>query len=216
MIGIESGMAEVEAQIDALQGRFAEAGANAGDLAAELSRLRESMLFTQRETGSLSSSFSGNLKRAFDEVAFDGERLSDVLREVALSMARAVYNTAMRPVQDSIGSAIAGGINALVGGVLGGGTGQRIETFAKGGVIGGPTLFSMRRGPGLMGEAGPEAILPLARGADGRLGVRGDGGARPVQVTVNISTPDVEGFRRSQSQIALQMNRALGLAARNR
>ena len=87
----------------------------------------------------------------------------------------------------------------------------RVMPFAKGGVVSsGPTMFPMRGGRGLMGEAGPEAIMPLARGADGRLGVQTAGGGRPVNVTVNVSTPDVKGFERSQSQIAAQMARALG------
>ncbi len=65
-----------------------------------------------------------------------------------------------------------------------------------------------------MGEAGPEAIMPLARGTDGKLGVRAGGGGRPVNVVMNISTPDVQGFRRSQSQIAAQMGRVLGSGQR--
>jgi phage-related minor tail protein len=69
---------------------------------------------------------------------------------------------------------------------------------------------------GLMGEAGPEAIMPLRRGPDGRLGVQAAGGGRPVNVTVNVQTPDVEGFRRSRSQIAAEMSRALSRGARNR
>jgi phage-related minor tail protein len=43
-----------------------------------------------------------------------------------------------------------------------------------------------------MGEAGPEAIMPLARGADGKLGVRGGGGGT-VNVMMNIQTPDARG-----------------------
>jgi phage-related minor tail protein len=75
----------------------------------------------------------------------------------------------------------------------------------------------MRGGTGLMGEAGPEAIMPLARGPDGKLGVRaGGGGGGPVSVVMNISTPDVEGFRRSRSQIAAEMARAMGRGRRNR
>ena len=58
--------------------------------------------------------------------------------------------------------------------------------------------------------------MPLARGMDGKLGVRSQGDSRPVQVVMNITTPDVDGFRRSQSQIATQMSRALGQAKRNR
>ena len=48
--------------------------------------------------------------------------------------------------------------------------------FARGGVVGRPTLFPFARGTGLMGEAGPEAILPLSRGAGGILGVNARGG----------------------------------------
>lgn len=51
--------------------------------------------------------------------------------------------------------------------------------FAKGGVVGQPTIFKFADGAatrtGLMGEAGPEAIMPLQRGADGRLGVNAMG-----------------------------------------
>jgi phage-related minor tail protein len=73
----------------------------------------------------------------------------------------------------------------------------------------------MRGGQGLMGEAGPEAIMPLARGPDGRLGVQSAGG-RPVTVVIYISTPDVQGFQRSQSQVAAQVSRALSRGQRNR
>ena len=89
--------------------------------------------------------------------------------------------------------------------------------FANGGVVSSPTTFPMRGGTGLMGEAGPEAIMPLTRGADGKLGVRSDGGGgSPVTVVMNISTPDTAGFQRSQSQIAARMSQALSRGARNR
>ena len=88
--------------------------------------------------------------------------------------------------------------------------------FANGGVVSGPTQFPMRNGRGLMGEAGPEAIMPLARGPDGRLGVQAGGGGRPVTVVMNVTTPDVQGFQRSQSQIAAQVSRALARGQRNR
>jgi phage-related minor tail protein len=68
----------------------------------------------------------------------------------------------------------------------------------------------------LAGEAGPEAILPLARGADGRLGVRSQGSAGAgMTVTFNISTPDAESFRRSEGQIASMLARATRRGERN-
>jgi lambda family phage tail tape measure protein len=50
-----------------------------------------------------------------------------------------------------------------------------IIPFAKGGIVSSPTLFPFAKGTGLMGEAGPEAIMPLKRGPDGSLGVQANG-----------------------------------------
>jgi len=63
----------------------------------------------------------------------------------------------------------------------------RLTAFANGGVVNGPTVFPMANGMGLMGEAGPEAIMPLKRGPDGKLGVEGGGGVTVVQ-NINVST----------------------------
>ena len=160
------------------------------------------------------------MRGAFDGLVFDGLRLSDALREVAQSMVDATYNAAMQPVQSAVGDALGGSVNSLLSGLLGfekGGafSGGRVTAFAQGGVVNGPTTFPMRCGTGLMGEAGPEAIMPLTRGADGRLGVSAQGGQR-VTVNMNISTPDAQGFQRSQAQIAAQVNRAIARGNRNR
>ena len=57
--------------------------------------------------------------------------------------------------------------------------------------------------------------MPLTRGSDGKLGVRAAGGGGNVTVNMNISTPDVQGFQRSHSQIAAQMSRALSRGQKN-
>ena len=72
-----------------------------------------------------------------------------------------------------IQAAIAGAVKKMFGladgGVIQGG---RVKPYAKGGVVAGPTMFPMAGGDiGLMGEAGPEAIMPLKRAPGGRLGV---------------------------------------------
>ena len=61
-----------------------------------------------------------------------------------------------------------------------------VTPFASGGVVNGPTLFPMSNGTGLMGEAGPEAIMPLKRGKDGKLGV--EGGSTTIVQNINVST----------------------------
>jgi phage-related minor tail protein len=209
----------LDAELGDLETALSNASQMTATFQAELQSLQGTMVYTGREVNSMSRSLGGGLKRAFDGVVFDGMRLSDALRNVARTMVDTAYNTAMRPVQNALGSTIMGGVNSLLSGMMpfqkGGVISQgRVTPFARGGVVRGATSFPMRGGTGLMGEAGPEAILPLQRGADGRLGVAGGGGA--VNVTMNITTPDAQGFRRSQSQIAAEMGRALARGQRNR
>lgn len=211
-----------EAQIEALETSLGGARGTAAAFELELVRMREGLTLTNREVGSLSRSIGSGLRRAFDGLMFDGMKLSDALKSVAQSIVDATYSMAIRPVQNQIGGLIAGGIEGLLnaaspfarGGAF---TNGRVIPFANGGIVNQASYFPMRGGMGLMGEAGPEAILPLARGADGRLGVRSDGaGGRPVQVVMNITTPDVQGFARSQSQIAAEMSRLISRGQRNR
>ena len=211
----------LDAELGDLETALSDASRMTATFQAELQSLQGTMVYTGREVNSMSRSLGGGLKRAFDGVVFDGMRLSDALRNVAKSMVDTAYNTAMRPVQNAIGSSIMGGVNSMLSGLMpfqhGGVISQgRVTPFARGGVVRGATTFPMRGGTGLMGEAGPEAILPLQRGADGRLGVASGRGAAAVNVTMNITTPDAQGFRRSQSQIAAEMGRALARGQRNR
>lgn len=66
-----------------------------------------------------------------------------------------------------------------------------------------------------MGEAGAEAILPLARGADGRLGVRSQQQQNTPTVVFNVSTPDATSFRKSQAQISTMLTRTMMRGQRN-
>jgi phage-related minor tail protein len=212
---------ELQDQIAALEATLAGSAGMVAAFEGELARMRDSLVFTGREVNTLSTGIGGGLRRAFDGLVFDGVKLSDALRGVARTMADTIYGVAMRPVQNALGGALAQGLNGLLGGLMpfekGGAFAQgRVMPFAKGGVVAQATAFPMRGATGLMGEAGPEAIMPLARGADGRLGVQAAGSARPVTVVMNITTPDVQGFQRSQTQIAAQAQRMLARGQRNR
>ena len=216
-------MADLESlteQVSALEASLGGTAAMAGAFDGELRRMRDSLVFTGREVNTVANGIGGGLRRAFDGLVFDGMKLSDALRMVGKSMIDSIYNAAMRPVQQAVGGAIASGLSGLMSSIMpfekGGAFAQgRVMPFAEGGVVSSPVMFPMRGATGLMGEAGPEAILPLARGADGRLGVRAGGEGRNVNIVMNITTPDVAGFQRSTSQIAAQMNRALARGQRN-
>ncbi|MCV2880984.1 phage tail tape measure protein [Actibacterium sp. XHP0104] len=207
-------------KVAALEENLAQGSAQARQFEAELTRMRESVTLTSREVATLSGAIGRGLRGAFEGLVFDGMKLSDALRDVAQSISAAAYNAAITPIQKELGGWIASGVEGIVGSMVpfakgGAFTLGRVTPFATGGVVSGPTYFPMRGGTGLMGEAGPEAIMPLTRGPDGRLGVQSQGGGQPVHVTMNISTPDVRGFERSQSQIAAAMSRAISRGRRN-
>ncbi len=210
----------LEGNAEGLNGTLAETSALVSGFDSELRRMRTSLAATGKDVAVLEKGLSKGLRRAFDGVVFDGLKLTDALRSVANSMINTTYNAAMRPVTDHLGGMMSQGVGAVVQGILPFADGAafsqgKVMPFAQGGVVSSATAFPMRGGTGLMGEAGPEAIMPLARGADGKLGVRGGAGAG-VNVVMNITTPDVQGFQRSQSQIAAHMSRALSSGNRNR
>lgn len=203
-----------------LDERLEQSGRITATFEAELARLGQAMGQTGREVSSLTAGFGGGLRRAFDGLVFDGVKLSDALKSVARSMADTVFSVAMKPVQNAVAGALAEGVSGFVAGALpfaqgGAFTQGRVMPFAQGGIVSAPTHFPMRGGVGLMGEAGPEAIMPLRRGPDGRLGVAAAGGGRAVNVTFNVSTPDVAGFQRSQGQIAARLGRVLARGERH-
>jgi phage-related minor tail protein len=216
-------MADIGTMQEQLQALEAQLGSSVSMVAAfdgELARMRETMVFTGREVNTLSTGISGGLRKAFDGLVFDGMKLNDALKTVAKTIVDTVYSIAMKPVTGALGGLLAQGVAGIMGSGMpfanGGAFSQgKVMPFAKGGIVGGPTTFPMRGGRGLMGEAGPEAIMPLTRGPDGRLGVQSAGG-RAVNVVMNITTPDVQGFQRSQTQVAAQVTRALARGQRNR
>ena len=85
-----------------------------------------------------------------------------------------------------------------------------IVPYAKGGIVNKPTLFPFAKGTGLMGEAGPEAIIPLKRGKGGRLGVEGGGGgATTVNVAVDAKGSKVEGDGKQMAQLGKLLGSAI-------
>lgn len=105
-------------------------------------------------------------------------------------------------------SASGGGWGGIAKGAAFGG-GQRIEQYAMGGVFDQTTPFRHGSKLGVLGEAGPEAIMPLRRGPDGKLGVQmNGGGAAPVYMTQQVV---VQG--RPTQETIYQLERASGKGA---
>jgi phage-related minor tail protein len=157
----------------------------------------------------LSNNFANSLTRAFTDASLKGRALSDVLKSLAFSLSKNTLEAALAPINRAFGNSL----TQLLGGA---GVAASVPVpFAQGGVISSPVTFPLSGRRGLAGEAGPEAILPLARGRDGRLGVRSDSGAQWLNVTFNVTTQDAQSFRRSEGQIAAMLSRVVGRGQRN-
>ena len=216
----ENSFSTFETEGAQLEDSLGDAAGMAAQFTGEMDRVRAAFAATQADAADFETGLSRGLRRAMKDLVVDGDSLGTALEGLARTMINTTFKSATRPVTDHLGGLVSDGIGALVGGILPFADGAafsqgRVTPFARGGVVSSPVQFPMRGGVGLMGEAGPEAILPLARGSDGSLGVktRGGGGAT---VVMNVTTPDVAGFARSKGQIAAQMGRMLARGNRNR
>ena len=164
-----------------------------------------------------SRSFGTALSSALKGAVLDGDSLIEVLQNIAYRFSSISLDVGLKPLETSVSSLVSGASNALSGafGFSHGGVPGRVQAFAAGGIVSQPTYFPMAHGTGLMGEAGAEAILPLRRGADGRLGVAaGEGGSQPMQVVFNVQATDAQSFRKSEGQINAMLTRAVGRGRR--
>lgn len=212
--------AAVRSEIEALQAaRMAqedeqEAKAEAARLAREAQREREA---EARENERLAEMWAAPFVNALGDIITGSSSAEDALKNLYKSISNmALQQLALGPLQNLLG----GGLQSAFfsgGGIFRHGT--EIVPNAAGSIVSSPTPFQMSTSNrvGMMGEAGPEAIVPLATGPGGKLGVEavgggGGGGGGPVNQTVNqyISTPDSDSFRRSRRQIAQDAKRGLG------
>jgi hypothetical protein len=188
--------------------------------ANELERAEKQTERTDRMGVQMGMSFSSAFEDAILDGKKFGEVLQSLERDIARIILRTAVTG---PAGEAISGAVSSGMKSLMGNFsspTAGATpnysnanynpgavqvsalpsangnafwGGNVIPFANGGVVSSPTMFPMARGMGLMGEAGPEAIMPLQRGADGKLGVRAGGGGQGGVVINQTITIDARG-----------------------
>ncbi len=151
----------------------------------------------------LAQDITGPIKEALTSGEFTWETFAGAISRIAQNLATRLIDLAFKPIENALINAFSGGGGFFAslfgfarGGVFAGGA--ELTAFARGGVVNRPTVFPFARGVGLMGEAGPEAILPLRRGKGGRLGVEmnGDGAGAAASMStriINVLDPSVVG-----------------------
>lgn len=208
---------------------LAEIDKEASAYAASASRLEKAkeahqeLIDIQRFAGQSLAGF-------FSDIVSGGKNAEEAFMNLTKKMADALMQAALLgegPLASLLGAkSSTGGVGGLFGSLfnLFSAKGSvfsagRVQAFAKGGsftnsVVDKPTMFGFAGGAGLMGEAGPEAIMPLARDKSGRLGVamQGQGGASPVSITIGGTSITITGDANRQEIASLKAE----LAARDR
>ena len=199
-----------------------------------------------RDLDQLGKDVGASIASGFEEAIFQAKNFNEAINDIGRNIAQLAFRQFVtKPLTDSLGKIFSGFFTGGEGSGSTGGSGGSGGYFARGGVfedgnaipfaLGGafyrgavvpfasggifdqPTYFPMSGGrTGLLGEAGPEAIMPLTRGPDGKLGVRSDGIAQaaPVQnntthVSMTVVTKDADSFRRSAAQITRDLKKRL-------
>jgi len=164
---------------------------------AVIERAAKAQTEATEKTSQVAQDMGYAFSSAFENAIIEGEKLSEVLVGLGQDIQRVILRNA---VTAPLGNMIGGWAANIGAGMFGGGAGAggastnvgnldaafnakgnvfehgEIRAFADGGVVNGATMFPMARGVGVMGEAGPEAIMPLSRGPGGKLGVAASGG----------------------------------------
>lgn len=137
--------------------------------------------------------FAQTFGNTFNEMLWNAETTFDSILDSFMKMITQMVIQAaiVEPLQQGLGSIFGSVTGSANGNIFVNGS---IQPFATGGIVTRPTLFQMANGAGLMGEAGPEGILPLKR-INGKLGVSAEGVSTPQNMQVSIvneSNQDLE------------------------
>jgi lambda family phage tail tape measure protein len=170
------------------------------DRVAKILAAKQQLIALDQQRADFADLVADSFADSFMSIVDGTATVKEAFRAMALDIVKHLFKVlVMQQAINAIGGAMSGSSNAIVKSIGGGlesykaadgaaFSGGNVIPFASGGVVGSPTYFGMGGGQtGLMGEAGPEAIMPLKRGPDGKLGVATTSNSQSVTVVQNIN-----------------------------
>lgn len=231
---------QLQERIQALKTELLNMGAEGGIGTAQFEQLKNEYISTMeqikevdgalvdemgKDWDNLSKNISSALGSTLVSALQGGQSALQAFSSVAVSLLQKVLDKMLEmaiitPILNSLTGGVGGSLFGGFRGLFANGAAfnkGNVVPFAKGGVVSKPTIFPMANGgTGLMGEAGAEAVMPLRRMSNGRLGVEASGGGeggKAVQVNIyNQSGANVETRQRddgSMDIIIKKVNEAL-------
>jgi hypothetical protein len=201
LLGVSEERAAVERAIADSDVTYSQASIDAAVKRLEAYNLEkqalEEIAATQEKIASILES---SMENAFMSMVDGTKSVKDAFKSMAAEIIKELYRIlVVKRITGMIAGTI-GDASSMAGGnffsgiagkpvaqAMGGAWMKGVQMFANGGVVDSPTMFGHSGGVGVMGEAGPEAIMPLKRGANGKLGVSVEGGSGSVVVNNNIN-----------------------------
>jgi uncharacterized protein Yka (UPF0111/DUF47 family) len=147
-------------------------------------------------------SLAGTFENAFDTLITGAKDARQAILSLVRSFSGQFLSALTRPISENLAKFVVGSFNPVASANGNAFSGGKLMKFANGGTVNGPQLS-------LIGEAGPEAVLPLERDITGKLGVKSSGGG--MIINQFITTNDASSFRKSKDQIMNEMKEALAV-----
>lgn len=191
--------------LDALDERFTRLTQTQSDAAKEVSTFWDEAQRTIQGTmaqtieAQLSGDF-GNIEKMWGDML---KRM--VAQAIAARINEALFGSGKGEDTGAWGALVKGFQAYTASQASGGAWSNGVQFYAGGGVFDRATAFGHAGGLGVLGEAGPEAVMPLARGMDGKLGVRSAGGGAPVSIAQSFAVGEIV----TPSQLAAVEQRAM-------
>lgn len=200
---LSTGHEQFQEELDLLRQQFDNGTLSLDTYIERLGELKDAMTANERTAKNLENAFANTAT----SIVMGSESASSAVSRLMNQLAQMALNAAFQ----SLFGGMFGGLSWLftpsaMGNVFAQGN---VVPFANGGVVSAPTVFPMAgRSTGLMGEAGPEAIMPLSRGPDGKLGVAA-GGEQTIRLVVEAEEGElfVPRVRQISGQTAVQVSR---------
>lgn len=197
LLGATATQREIAQRLSEAQvGHYTREGQAIAELVARLHEKRGAM----EQMEAIQQQVASSMSDLFMGIVTGSQSAQQAIGQLLQQLGRLLVNRAFQSLAASLFPMPGGGGGFILppprpfamGGVFDAG---RVIPFANGGVVSGATMFPMAGGrTGVMGEAGEEAIMPLARGPDGKLGVRArGGGAQALNVNVSINLAGANG-----------------------
>ncbi|MFV0294842.1 MAG: phage tail tape measure protein [Hyphomicrobiaceae bacterium] len=179
---------------------IAQASSEVAGLLANQKELSSELAISDRAA----RQFGRTLTTAFLGLAVQGRNVGDVIRQLALSLSRLTLNAAFSPLQNALGGALQG--------LIGSGLTSAAQSLVSGTGLAAPAALPLTITPG---QATNLASNTSSAAGQPQLVPPGMATSSAAPVIFNVTTPDSESFRRSETQIAAMLNRAVAQGQRN-